>query len=329
MELFWWSSAGTPTTVGIGQDVARVSEPGSTTEYLRANGPDIVLTVEDVLNGKYGSSSSSSDSSNSEPEVQSLPCPTFQMVEKIAFDMLTLGSIHQPRMSPPVLDRVSVNRTCFTIDRRWLEPNEQGRDDSLAIIPYRPTLPAVLLKIWTDAQPMASQIPNSSNVWMVETNEAMATGTDGVQSEVQSVAASTVLEQQDEEIIAASSCLTNSVVSLPEDISATNSATPLDVFELRRSNRFGQNKDSVQLLELEDNSRKKRRVWRKVQQKKPVAVKAIENLPNATEVAVQVPIPATLLQEWGVACSVAPEELTEEAVGAEPTPMVPNEGTTN
>ncbi|CAL5074955.1 unnamed protein product [Urochloa decumbens] len=91
------------------QDTVSFDQSGSTACYLRAHGPDITLTVEDVLQGKYASSSSESD--NSEPEVQShLPCTSFLVVEENAFKMLTIGSIHQPVLGNPVLERVDITR---------------------------------------------------------------------------------------------------------------------------------------------------------------------------------------------------------------------------
>lgn len=51
------------------QDTISFDQSGSTAQYLRANGPDIVLTVEDVLAG-VGSSSSSNSATSSESDVQ-------------------------------------------------------------------------------------------------------------------------------------------------------------------------------------------------------------------------------------------------------------------
>jgi hypothetical protein len=58
------------------QDSVTFDQSGSTAEYLRAHGPDIVLNVEDVLSGKFKTGSSSSTSSDASspvhPEVQSM-----------------------------------------------------------------------------------------------------------------------------------------------------------------------------------------------------------------------------------------------------------------
>jgi hypothetical protein len=75
-------------------------QSGSTTNYLRANGPDIALNIDDVLAGNFGvgsSSSSSSDATSAEPEVQSAPSFLFQAVEMAAFQHLMFATV------PPAL----------------------------------------------------------------------------------------------------------------------------------------------------------------------------------------------------------------------------------
>jgi len=47
----------------VQQQEISFDQSGSTAEYLRANGPDITLNVEDVLAGKYNNSSSSTEES--------------------------------------------------------------------------------------------------------------------------------------------------------------------------------------------------------------------------------------------------------------------------
>ena len=63
-------------------------QSGSTAQYLRAHGPDIVLNVADVLAGTYGSSSTSSDEVSSS-FIGPLQLPTnLQIVEGRAFQMI-------------------------------------------------------------------------------------------------------------------------------------------------------------------------------------------------------------------------------------------------
>lgn len=68
------------------QDSISFDQSRSTTHYIQAHGPCIVLRVEDVLSSNFGSVSSSSSSSSSDPEVQSSATSiAFQIAERFAF----------------------------------------------------------------------------------------------------------------------------------------------------------------------------------------------------------------------------------------------------
>ncbi|CAN6164029.1 unnamed protein product [Urochloa humidicola] len=127
------------------QDTASFDQSGSTAEYLRAIGPDIVLTVEDVLKGKYAASTS-------QDEVISVPIPMIQLIaafqiwEDTAFQRLGLGPIRQPQLPTPILDRFNL-----VLPNISTTMSQQAPVESLAIIPYRTTLAAVMIQLWATA----------------------------------------------------------------------------------------------------------------------------------------------------------------------------------
>lgn len=124
------------------QDSISFDQSGSTARYLQATGPDIVIRIEDVLAGNYGSSSNSSTSSSSGSEVQSLPCVAFQNVEEQAFKFLREPMpLHFTRPLPigPVL------------------LNPHAPDQNLAIVPYYPSLHDVLIRLWAEFQTSVTQ----------------------------------------------------------------------------------------------------------------------------------------------------------------------------
>lgn len=105
---------------------------GSTATYLRANGPDIVLRVEDVLAGLYAADASSGSSDSSESEVQSYPSVAFRIVEQQAFSLLKPERIQHPIIIP-------------AINMILLVPEDASQE--FAIIPYKPTLHALAIRI--------------------------------------------------------------------------------------------------------------------------------------------------------------------------------------
>jgi hypothetical protein len=83
-------------------------QSGSIAQYLRADGPNIVLNVADVLAGNYGTSSSSDEASSSFVGPLQLPLQ-LQIVEGQDFQDLNIMSIPGQLHLPIVLDRFSVN----------------------------------------------------------------------------------------------------------------------------------------------------------------------------------------------------------------------------
>ncbi|CAL4963957.1 unnamed protein product [Urochloa decumbens] len=284
------------------QDTVSFDQSGSTTCYLWAHGPDITLRVEDVLQGKYASSSSESD--NSEPEVQShLPCTSFLVVEENAFKMLTIGSIHQPVLGNPVLERVDITRVpTFSIDKSLFQSAATEIDDSMAIIPYNPTLAAVLIRIWASSQPDPFVLDHQET-FLSEPND--------------NTLPSMTVAMEEADI---------ATLSLPAKISEKNPHAVLEESSVRRSTRLSQNKDGYKHIQLEDHPRKKRKVWTEV----PLTGKeAMKLLDKTIETGDDIPsqIPNDILRAWGIECNVAPEELTDEALSRSANDGVPNDDT--
>jgi len=124
-------------------------QSGSTAEYLRAHGPDITLNVEDVLAGNYSNSSSSS----TDEVVYAMPSsqgslPQFiQVLECHAFQKLATSSIPQQLHFPIVLDRATIH-----VNEDALGQRNETEVNNLAIIPFQPTLQAVLISIWAQSR---------------------------------------------------------------------------------------------------------------------------------------------------------------------------------
>ncbi|RLN35671.1 hypothetical protein C2845_PM03G28780 [Panicum miliaceum] len=59
------------------QESISFDQSGSTAEYLRATGPDIALSIEDVLQGRYAPTSPPVEPAAADLKVQSLPCVAF------------------------------------------------------------------------------------------------------------------------------------------------------------------------------------------------------------------------------------------------------------
>ncbi|CAL5075059.1 unnamed protein product [Urochloa decumbens] len=284
------------------QDTVSFDQSGSTACYLQAHGPDITLRVEDVLQGNYASSSSESD--NSEPEVQSnLPCTSFLVVEENAFKMLTNGAIYPPVLGNPVLERVDITRVpTFSIDKSLFQSSAVELDDSMAIIPYNPTLAAVLIRIWASAHPASYELDDQETL-LSEPNDGTLP--------------SKAVDMEGADI---------ATLSLPAKISEKNPHAIFEESSVRRSTRLSQNKDGYKHIQLEDHPRKKRKVWTEV----PLTGKEAMKLLDKTLVAgddIPSQIPNDMLRAWGIECNVAPEELTDEALSRSANDSVPNDDT--
>ncbi|CAL4924468.1 unnamed protein product [Urochloa decumbens] len=236
---------------GVQQESISFDQSGSTAEYLRANGPDIVLNIDDILKGKMVAASSSSSSDDS--ITMAIPKKTASKRDHLVSDPAT------------------------------------------AIVPFQPTLHAVLITIWANAQ----------NV------ESMTQGDEDISMDISSCS----MEQA-----------TRKSICLPDIVSLDGGETPLQVSSVRRSTRISQKKDgykNVQHIQLEDNPRKKRRVWREAALSPKEAALLLDKPPVPTDDEVPGEIPTETLKSWGLLCNVTPEELTNEILQAD----VPNDAT--
>ncbi|CAO1939557.1 unnamed protein product [Urochloa humidicola] len=279
----------------VPQESISFDQSGSTAEYLRATGPDIVLNLVDVRKGLFVSSPSSSTDSSG--EVVSGTSVAFQLAENLAFSNLSTPAI--PRvLQPPV--HIPGERINTVVVR----PDDADR---LAVVPFMPSLHAVLISIWANSQvdnPIMDTAPDPD--FHIPAQEV-----DNLQ-----------LDQQLMDVPA-----TLPSVRLPDIVSAENENTPLAASFVRRSSRINRDKDGfkqVQHIQLEDNPRKKRRVWKEVALTPKEAAQLLNNPPKPTDEEYPGAIPTDTLKSWGILCNVSPEELTEEALKQ----VVSNEETT-
>lgn len=138
------------------QESISFDQSGSSAHYLRAHGPDITLTVEDVLVGKFrdsGSSSSSSEASSSEMSAQMVQPSKFYQLEALAFQKLQLSLPATLLQLPIILERVDLSAlSASSISESLATDNSASDVNPLAIVPYQPSLHAVLISLWASAQ---------------------------------------------------------------------------------------------------------------------------------------------------------------------------------
>lgn len=207
------------------QDTVSFDQFGSTAEYLRADGPDIVLRVEDVMAGNYGSSNSSSSSDSYSSEVQSSPCMAFQLVESMAFKSLKMTTKKPPLFIPVVIPK----------------PQQETHCNHLAIIPYCLSLPAVMIKLWSEAQSSKS-VAEADNPM---TDNAM-----------------------------------QMTLALPSVVSITNPKAFLEDSSCRRSTRQSTSRRGFRHIQLEDHPRKRQCTWAEVRVRAVDADILLQNPPR-------------------------------------------------
>lgn len=114
---------------------------------------------------------------------------------------------------------------------------------------------------------------------------------------------------------------------MPSIVSASHPWASLEDSSVRRSLRQNKARDGFQYYQLEDHPRKKRCVWAEVPVTPSDADKLLVNPPRSGAEVFPGQIPNDMLKNWGIACSVEPEDLNDEALNQEPLPMVINEDT--
>lgn len=81
--------------------------------------------------------------------------------------------------------------------------------------------------------------------------------------------------------------------------------------------------------QLEDHPRKRHCVWTEVPVKISEAEKLLNNPPKPVDDEVPGQLPNDMLNNWGILCSVEPEDITEDTLNQGPLVIVPHHDTTN
>lgn len=306
-------------------------QSGSTAQYLRAQGPDIHLTVEMVLQGQLGSSSnaSSSDFESSITSVQNvdtvMDVPMFQFGQTCTM-LLPVVAVSLAAIYIPL--PLSLKRKWNVAFNPPLQINSgipNGSEMSKAIIPYRPSLHAVLIQLWASK---VDSLDNASPHGPMADSELLDENLDvpGVDSQQMQ------LDEAADDSINAKKCLLSAfksaatssqipiaglppkppkkMMQLPASLSSAVEGRPMVVSQVRRSPRLSKGKEGYKHCRLEDMPKKKRR-----NTAKGPGSEVLAPLPSVKEGLmpedVQGPIPMETLQEWGVECGASPREVTD------------------
>ncbi|CAN6248342.1 unnamed protein product [Urochloa humidicola] len=133
------------------QDSISFDQSGSSVAFLRANGPDVLLSVEMITQGLLGkqltSSSSSSEVSSMNVETQG---PTHH--DNVATQFSELCKVVLPAVLVAKSRPVHEVAPSPTLKRSWNAAFgsivQEQEDLSRAIVPYQPVLHSVLMQIW-------------------------------------------------------------------------------------------------------------------------------------------------------------------------------------
>lgn len=190
-------------------------------------------------------------------------------------------------------------------------------DQSLAIIPYRPSLHAEMIRIWAQAQEnqpiFVQQEEHITGVDVLGTPSVLSQPSDFALAVYDG-------QQQNPEVLS---------VALPTTVSNAHPWVSLEDSLVRRSTRQNKAKDGFKYYQLEDHLRKKRCVWAEVPVSSVDADKLLAKPPKPDDEKFPGQIPDEVLKTWGVICRVDPEDLTDEALNQGPLPMVINDDTTD
>ncbi|CAN6300043.1 unnamed protein product [Urochloa humidicola] len=351
------------------QDEISFHHSGSSANFLRANGPDIHLTVEMVRQGQFGRDSSSSSSSNEATSQTAMEVSTDGYVPQFT---VFWSAFDQPE--PSTQNNLTASGS---LKRSWnmafhtsqSTPADNVEDLTRAIVPYQPVLHSVLLQIWAQKVDEANKAGHSTflgtetaetvmpSLGATDTllNETKLPEAEGVPGMMMHEAAPQNA-QTEQHATSAKKCLLSAfavaadsthafglpprppkkVTSLPTEISDDNRNTPLVDDKLRRSPRLNKDLDGYQHCQLVDAPRKKRRgPVNKTSTKLNQTQNSANSLPVPLEIPavkqneVQSPIPIDVLKGWGVECGVPPSEITDDLLLQKHSPAVPDEDTTN
>ncbi|CAO2150252.1 unnamed protein product [Urochloa humidicola] len=295
----------------VQQESLSFDQSGSTAEYLRANGPDITLTIEDVLKGRMVDSSSLSSSSSDEATSAATAVPrrsslSFRISEESAFTRLVMPDIPRPLSLPICIQQVSLNRS---------QETNHHEESPLAIIPYQPSLHAVLIQIWANS--MSQEDSNGMSGSALMRQKSSVSQDPSLRADDAQADNTAVQHQEINPIVQVEASQDQRVLGLPSVVSMDTVVTPLVTSSVRRSSRLSELRDGFKQakhIQLEENPRKKRRVWREVPISPKEAALLLEKPPLPTDDEILGEIPTEILKGWGLDCNVAPEELTVEAL---------------
>lgn len=253
-------------------DSVTFDQSGSTTQYLRANGPDIHLTVDMVLQGQLGSASNSS-SSSSVSSVNSLPNEENAVLDRPIFQFGQVCQMMLPLQTvSPIPNAIPLP---ISLKRRWnvaftsASSSNMMTDTSKAILPYKPCLHAVLLHIWAQKLEEFDNAMHHDNFGSDMLQDPVMEDHDIVSNEIDQQS------EMPEEPVPAKNCLltafdtaaTSTLISvssglppkptkqsmkLPMSVSAASSATPVMMSQVRRSPRLSKDADGFRHCRLED-----------------------------------------------------------------------------
>ncbi|CAO2144855.1 unnamed protein product [Urochloa humidicola] len=283
-----------PQHPGQPQDTISFDQSGSTAEYLRENGPDITLTVEDVQRIS-GSLVPNLEESAYSPAPMFRLSAAFQKYEVLAFGKLGMGSVHQPILPQPILHRFIIQLPQQTAggNRTWGKAFEKGSSSAVqpedltkAIVPCQPVLHVILLHLWVhivNAAPRAAVSVQEGSPLNISGNgnDANLMGDveiGDIQAEQGIEQAEQGIEQAEQQTSSAKKCLLTAfeattrtgrtglpprpprkVVSLPTLVAGDNDAVPLVTSTVRRSPRLNKNADGYKHCQLGDATRKRKK----------------------------------------------------------------------
>ncbi|TVU17546.1 hypothetical protein EJB05_33589, partial [Eragrostis curvula] len=316
------------------QDVISFGDSRSTAQFFRANGPDIPINLV-FARGSTDSSDGSSSSSDA----------TSMNVMQNTQTTMVMGPSLPPEI---IMDRVSLGETVNKNIARKLDFDDSSFNN-LAIVPYRPVLPSVMLQLWaqnvsepnldegdnSDSHGSEHKSDDSNGQQASSLNESPEeSGTDSMEMQLTEM-------EIDMQITIVENSLTNSANQQQEKAVSSKSkvatrfppprsaktpkkgilmnASNLNPAEssgnaiCRRSPRLDKKNDGCyKHVKLTDTPRKKRKNVSKVQDQASLVSK-LDNIVDAITENPEKTIPVELMQDMGTSyCQLSPEEITVE-----------------
>ena len=268
----------------------------------------------------------------------------FWAVESVAFQRLSAPPIPQLLHLPIVLDRLdlsSVPQPPLKTQVAHMGPHSlpaASENEDLAIIPYMPSLHAVLIQLWAFAQSLPDLENLGSSAHNMDATQLTSFSSEAGSSSGlnMDLDVATALLDDSDSLVKAKKCLSSLMdavvttagpslppslarkVCLPTVVSRAKSNKPLSSVNIRRSPRLNNSQDGFQHTQLEGTPRKRRR-----QQVTPAGAGdilpklSLDDPPKPTDELMPAPVPLDILQSWGLQCGVPPSEVAPEALLAD------------